>query len=235
VDTIKVIDHVLGIDTPSGTLYHRYNQDGYGEQADGAPFDGHGIGRGWPLLVGERGHLALQAGEDPTPYLTTMNRCASAGGLLPEQVWDSAPIPHKGLFPGRPSGSAMPLLWSHAEFLKLLIARADGGPLELLTEVNRHFRDPAAYRPNVRHWRSDVPVTTLPIGLALSIEALQPFKLHWGLDGWQHVQDRDATRAPFGLWVVRLTAEELARAKRLDFTRRFGEGWEGVDHAVVLA
>lgn len=234
VETIKVIDHVLGIDTPSGTLYHRYNQDGYGEQADGAPFDDHGIGRGWPLLVGERGHLALQAGEDATPYLTTMNHCASAGGLLPEQVWDTGAIAQKGLFPGRPSGSAMPLLWSHAEFLKLLIARADGSPVELLTDVDGHFKDPEAYRPSARHWRADVPVTTLPFGFSLSIDALQPFTLHWGLDGWQRVQDRDATSAPFGLWVVRLTAEELGKSKRLDFTRHFDVGWEGVDYAVAL-
>ena len=233
LETIKVVDNVLGIDTPSGTIYHRYNEDGYGEQADGDPFAGHGIGRGWPLLVGERGHLALQAGEDPTPYLNTMHNCASAGGLLPEQVWDSAAIPEKGLFPGRPSGSAMPLLWSHAEFLKLFIARADGRPLELLRIVEDHFKDAEASRPRVRHWRSDVPLATLSRGCSLAIEALEPFTLHWGRDGWQHVQDRDATLAAFGLWLVQLTRDEIAPATRLNFTRRFGEGWEGVDYAVV--
>ena len=101
------------------------------------------MGRGWPLLVGERGHLAVQAGEDPTSYLNTMLNCASPGGLLPEQVWDSPALAEKGLFPGRPSGSAMPLLWSHAEFLKLLIARAARVPIELLADVESHFRDVA--------------------------------------------------------------------------------------------
>jgi glucoamylase len=67
-------------------LQWTYNQDGYGEHTDGRPFDGTGICRAWPLLVGERGHLALQSGEDPLEYLHTMLRCASAGGLLPEQV-----------------------------------------------------------------------------------------------------------------------------------------------------
>ena len=51
-DTLKVVDHVLRVETPSGPLYHRYNEDGYGEHADGRAFDGSGIGRGWPLLVG---------------------------------------------------------------------------------------------------------------------------------------------------------------------------------------
>ena len=233
VDTIKVIDRVLTTDTPSGTIYHRYNEDGYGEQRDGSPFAGYGIGRGWPLLVGERGHLALQAGEDPTPYLNTMHNCASAGGLLPEQVWDSASRPKQGLFPGRPSGSAMPLLWSHAEFLKLLIARADGRPVELLAEVESHFKRRDACRPTVLHWRADVQIANVGPGLALSIEWDRPFTLHWGRDGWQDVQDRDASAAPFGLWAVQFTATELSIGKRLNFTRKYRDGWEGIDYVVA--
>ena len=234
IETIKVVDRVLGVDTPSGRVYHRYNEDGYGEQADGGPFSDNGIGRAWPLLVGERGHLALQAGEDPTPYLNTMLNCASAGGLLPEQVWDRAALPQKGLFPGRPSGSAMPLLWSHAEFLKLLIARSDRRPLELLIDVEKHFKDHDACRTVVRHWRSDVPVTTVTPGLTLAIEDTQPFTLRWGRDDWQDVQDRDAGASPFGLWAVQFTAEELSVGQRLNFTRRYSTGWEGVDHVVAL-
>jgi glucoamylase len=141
-DTIKIVDAVLRVDTPSGALYHRYNEDGYGEHADGRPFDGSGIGRAWPLLVGERGHLALQAGEESVSYLQTMWNCASQGGLLPEQVWDAAPIPSRELAPGRPSGSAMPLLWAHAEFLKLLVARESGRPAELLQAVELRYRGP---------------------------------------------------------------------------------------------
>jgi len=41
--------------------------DGYGEHADGHVYDGTGIGRGWPLLTGERGHYELAAGNDPLP------------------------------------------------------------------------------------------------------------------------------------------------------------------------
>ena len=34
---------------------------------------------------------------------------ASPGGMIPEQVWDADPIPERRLYPGGPSGSAMPL------------------------------------------------------------------------------------------------------------------------------
>jgi glucoamylase len=248
-DTIRVVDHVLKVETPSGALYHRYNGDGYGEHADGRPFDGRGIGRGWPLLVGERGHLALQAGEDPLPYLRTMWRCASAGGLLPEQVWDAAPIPELGLAPGRPSGAAMPLLWAHAEFLKLLVARERKRPVEWLDRIERHFGHRAIGRPgqsaardasrasggaSIWHWRDEVPVARLPLGKALAVEDRAPFTLHLGFDGWQRTEDRRAERTPFGLWSVAITRGELAEAGELNFTRRYEGGWENADHRVEL-
>jgi glucoamylase len=233
-DTIKIVDAVLRVDTPSGALYHRYNEDGYGEHADGRPFDGSGIGRAWPLLVGERGHLALQAGEESVSYLQTMWNCASQGGLLPEQVWDAAPIPSRELAPGRPSGSAMPLLWAHAEFLKLLVARESGRPAELLQAVELRYRGPTPRRAKAWHWRDEVPVWQLERGRDLRIEDREPFTLHVGFDRWQHIQDRTATAEPFGMWSVVLAADELARYSQLDFTRRYGASWENVDHIVQL-
>ena len=62
VNTVKVIDALLKVETPHGPAWHRYNDDGYGEHADGSPFDGTGIGRAWPLLTGERAHYELAAG-----------------------------------------------------------------------------------------------------------------------------------------------------------------------------
>jgi glucoamylase len=247
-DTIRVVDHVLKVETPSGSLYRRYNGDGYGEHADGRPFDGQGIGRGWPLLVGERGHLALQSGEDPLPYLQTMWRCASAGGLLPEQVWDGFPIPELGLEPGRPSGAAMPLVWAHAEFLKLLVARERGRPVEWLDRLEKHFGHRAIARlhpplvgeasgaanASLWHWRDEVRIERLPPGKSLAIEDRVPFTLHLGFDDWQRIEDRRAERTPVGLWSVVLAGEELARAGQLNFTRRYESGWENADHVVGL-
>src|SRR4029077_10260442 len=91
-------------------------------------FDAPATGGGWPLLPGERGHYELCAGRDPLPYLTAMAAMASPGGMIPEQVWDSDPIPGRRLAPGRPTGSAMPLAWAHAEFVKLLVSRQFGDP-----------------------------------------------------------------------------------------------------------
>ncbi|MEZ4598039.1 MAG: hypothetical protein R3C32_15225 [Chloroflexota bacterium] len=50
--------------------------------------------------------------------------------MLPEQVWDSADIiPSHRLRLGHASGSAMPLVWAHAEYIKLACSIATGYPI----------------------------------------------------------------------------------------------------------
>jgi glucoamylase len=233
LDSLKVADAVLRLDTPSGPLYHRYRGDGYGEHEDGRPFDGSGVGRAWPLLTGERGHLALASGEDPAPYLATMLRTAGRCGLLPEQAWDAAPMPDRGLFPGKPSGGAMPLLWAHAEYLQLLAGRELGRPLQLLRAVKDRYggQRPAA---TTWHWRVDASFEALRRGRALLIEDRLPFVLHYGFDGWQDVRDREARSQGLGMFGVRVAADELASRQEINFTRRYGERWEGRDRRIGL-
>jgi glucoamylase len=174
-----------------------------------------------------------------------MVRCASPGGLLPEQVWDAPPIADLGLEPGRPSGSAMPLIWAHAEFLKLLVARERGRPIEWLERVAQHFHATTKRRAGgssaashtlqgTRHWRLEVPVRHLPPGKALAIEDREPFLLHLGFDRWQRTEDRAAEPTAFGLWSVLLSNQELAGATELNFTRRYDSGWEHCDHRVAI-
>ncbi|HEX5972505.1 MAG TPA: glycoside hydrolase family 15 protein [Gemmatimonadaceae bacterium] len=128
VNTVKVIDALLRTRTDTGPAWYRYNGDGYGERENGDPFDGMGVGRPWPLLAGERAHYELAAGrpEAAVHLLGVMRAQASDGGMLPEQVWDGQDIPERELFNGRPSGGAMPLVWAHAEYAKLVRSLHDG-------------------------------------------------------------------------------------------------------------
>ena len=93
VDSLRVVDAVLKVETPFGPCWHRYNNDGYGQKEDGGPFVGWGKGRGWPLLAGERGHYELAAGHDARVFIRAMEGFSSVTGLLPEQVWDELDRP----------------------------------------------------------------------------------------------------------------------------------------------
>ena len=149
LDTVEVIDKVLKVDLPQGPGWRRYNLDGYGEKEDGRPFDGVGIGRVWPLLAGERAHYALAAGRraEAEALLATIEAQTSPGGLIPEQVWDGPPIPARELAPGQPSGSAMPLVWAHAEYVKLLRSLADGAVFDMPPHTVRRYVRGKQQRP----------------------------------------------------------------------------------------
>jgi glucoamylase len=124
----------LAVATPSGTAWHRFTFDGYGEQADGGDWDlfptpmRQTRGRLWPLLAGERGEYELLAGGDPRRHLRTIANTANDGLMLPEQIWDDAPPP--GERPGRGTRSATPLAWTHAQFVRLAWSIQAGRPIE---------------------------------------------------------------------------------------------------------
>jgi glucoamylase len=238
-DSVTVIDGMLRVDTPSGPAWRRYNGDGYGEKADGSPFDGAGIGRAWPLLVGERGHYEFASGADPLPFLSTMAAMSGGLDLLPEQVWDAAPLPELGLSPGRPTGSAMPLAWAHAEFLKLAASRRLGRVFDRPEAVWRRYQ---GRRPNPRVavWTPAAPVSTIRPGQDLLLLFPEPVSVRWGKrngDAGTWLDPQDAATHPLGLDLhgVTLDAGALSGAGEIVFTWSTPDGWVCADYAVRIA
>ena len=236
LSTIAVTDAELRTETPSGPVWHRYSGDGYGEHADGSAFDGTGIGRGWPLLVGERAHYELAAGRDARPYLEAMRRMGSSGGMLPEQVWDTEAIPARGLVPGRPSGSAMPLAWAHAEYVKLVRSIALGHAIDRPAAAwhRYHGEAPKAVRAT---WRFTAPRPTMVAGRLLRLELLAPARAHCSLDGWRTWLDIDARDTGVGIWVADVPGSAgLRPGDGVVFTFWWPEagGWEGRDFRVAV-
>ena len=138
-NTLSLVDAQLGYDTANGRFWHRSSFDGYGEKADGSqwesvePGSGETIGRGWPLLTGERGEYELALGADAQQRLDTMARSADDSSFfLAEQVWDDHPPSAVGspFVPGEPTFSATPLSWSHAGFIRLAHAIDAGRPID---------------------------------------------------------------------------------------------------------
>jgi glucoamylase len=231
--TLAVVDATLRTETPSGPVWHRYSGDGYGETETGEPFRGVGVGRGWPLLTGERGHHAVAAGLDALPYLRSMAAMAAGVGLLPEQVWDTDARADMGLLPGRPTGSAMPLAWAHAEFLKLCHSWASGSVVDLPRWVWDRWRGqvPAPHRSS---WRLDQPVPSIPSDHTLRIELLSPATVRLSLDGWVTSRDIPARDTGVGLWLVDVCPDELQVDRSIVFTIHWldPDRWQGDDFSV---
>jgi glucoamylase len=150
--SVKVIDQVIKVDTPNGPGFYRYNHDGYGEMDDGRRWnwDGKYTGKGrlWALLSGERGQYELAQCSSVLPYkteclspalarLNTMLGFANEGLMIPEQVWDKKVTPKKidkqfvpELKFGEGTGSATPLAWSMAQFIRLAVNIKTGRNLD---------------------------------------------------------------------------------------------------------
>jgi glucoamylase len=237
VDTVKVIDALLKVMTPFGPCWRRYNGDGYGEHSDGEAFDGTGQGRPWPLLSGERAHYELAAGrgDEAARLMQTMARFASDGWMMPEQIWDAPDIPAKELFFGRPSGAAMPLVWAHAEYVKLLRSLKEERVFDLPSQtVERYLtRNISCLRTL---WRFNHKCRAMAAGQVLRIETLAPATIHWSADGWNAIEDTRTRSTGLGVHLADLPTAEFRTGARLSFTFYWDDGrrWEGTDFEIEI-
>ena len=188
VDSLKVVDAVLKRGLPQGSGWLRYNWDGYGQRADGGPFEGWGQGRPWPLLTGERAHYELAAGKEIAPMIATYERFATAGQMMPEQVWDEANRLNDGLELGRPAGSAVPLVWAHAEYLKLLRSAVDGKVFDRIDLVYDRYclsQGRKQLRSDLEIYSRRRPIQKIKAGQTLRILDEDRFEVVWSADGWK--------------------------------------------------
>ncbi len=154
-ESLPVVDATIKTDTTSGSGWHRYNGDGYGDGAsDGHPWapSGQGTGHLWPVLTEERGEYDVDSGQASTALtlLSTMQSFASGVGLIPEQDWELpnlAPSPY-GMDPtvasigfqnGHPAGSAAPLTWSAGVYVRLLVDLTKNSVLERPTDTYSRY------------------------------------------------------------------------------------------------
>jgi len=100
----------------SALAYRRYNRDAYGYRGGGGY---------WPLLGGERGHLAILEGDfaRARDQLAALEGSALSTGMIPEQtVGSRVGQGERSVAPG----VACPLVWAHAEELRLQRSLRDG-------------------------------------------------------------------------------------------------------------
>ena len=155
-------------------------------------------GRFWPLLTGERAHYELAAGHDIAQLIGAYERFATVGHMLPEQVWDEADLPDRSLRQGEPAGSASPLVWAHAEYLKLLRSAKDGRVFDRVDPVYERYCTPEGRkkrRRNLEIYSLRRPIQRVNRGDTLRILDGERFEVVWSDDSWKTTQDHGQPRA----------------------------------------
>ena len=174
--SLGVVDSVLERHTASGPGWHRYGiksrgaTDGYGDcyvpdptscSPTGKPWFTHADGSGhlWPLLTGERAEQDLQAGDRAAASLlaVAMQRMTWGLGYVPEQVWEDPDVPASpyganpttasiGFQNGKAAGSATPLIWGQAQYVRLVLDLGAGRLLDQPRITRARYLDPHAPR-----------------------------------------------------------------------------------------
>jgi glucan 1,4-alpha-glucosidase len=155
-NTVKEVDDTIRVDVGDAPGFYRYNGDGYGERSRGDPgapwsVEHKGKGRLWPLLTGERAEYELQL-DDPTlspeRCLEAIETFANSGRMIPEQVWDREHSTDYGWEFGQGTGSATPLAWSMAQYVRLAHGVEAGEPVETPEFVDERYRQKALNKPD---------------------------------------------------------------------------------------
>jgi glucodextranase-like protein len=172
--SLPVVDATIRSNTASGPGWHRYNGDGYGDRSsDGRPWAPSGVGTGhlWPALSSERAEQTLLTGDatGAASLLDGMDKFAGGVSLIPEQDWEGPNLAASpfgtppeaasiGFVNGEPAGSASPLNWSAASYVRLF---ADIGAGRLLD------RPQSTFQRYVAHTQGTTPLTvTSPADLS---------------------------------------------------------------------
>lgn len=219
LNTIKIIDGILKRDTKNGPCWRRYNEDGYGEHEDGRDFDGTGVGRSWPLLVGERGHYELAKGnyKEAEKLLGYMISQSAINGMIPEQIWDAPDIPERLLFNGGPTLGAMPLVWAHAEFIKLIRSLRDKKIFDMPPQTHqRYIKNKHISKYTI--WRKNHKARYSEKGKTIRIESDQEFILKWNIGSSETVTQSKSKDSGLGIYYVDLPTSKIALHAEIHFS-----------------
>jgi len=231
--SLQGVDSSLKVSLPAGPSWRRYAGDSYGEHDDGAPWDGRGRGRAWPVLTGERARHFFSMGLPATELVRSLEGFAGQGLTLAEQLWDSADIPGRNLQLGKPNGSACPLGWAHAEYLELLVTIALAGFPDIVMPARRRYTEGVALEPPFI-WSHKHQITRVMPGRRLRVQLPRPGAVHYTFNNWQSYAEVDAIDTTLGVWVAEVPCDRLPEGSAFSWTAHYMTGWEGRNFSLTV-
>ena len=93
---------------------------------------------------------------------------------------------------------AMPLMWAHAEYIKLLHSVRDGKVSDLIARVAERYLGDRQGRQLFEVWKFTRQTGSVKHGYVLRIQAQAAFRLHWSDDEWRTVKDAPSSGTTLG-------------------------------------
>jgi len=127
----------------------------------------------------------------------------------------------------------MPLVWAHAEYVKLLRSLRDGRIFDMPPQTVQRYLVEKKISPYTL-WRFTYRRTSMPCGQVLRVETMAPVMIHWSADNWKTTQDVKAKDTGLGIYVADLSTQKIPDKKDIKFTFYWPDvdHWEGEDFSV---
>lgn len=170
-------------------------------------------------------------GEIPDPewasYIKAMEGFANEGGMFAEQLWDAPDLPNGSMKLGEPIGSAMPLCWSHAEYLTLVRSHLDGTVYDRIEPVYQRYVE-SETKNNFDIWTLAHHPRQIAADKPLRIILGEPAIIRWTADNWHSHQDSLTEETTIGLHFADLPANDLGSGSELIFKLKYegSDQWE---------
>lgn len=129
----------------------------------------------------------------------------------------------------------MPLVWAHAEYIKLLRSLREGRVFDLPPQtVQRYQRQRVTSGRSI--WRFNHKSRSIPAGNLLRVETGTPCRIRWSADGWRSAHEVEMEDTKLGMRFADLRTDLLPSQTSIVFTFFWLEDnrWEGVDYEVTI-
>jgi glucoamylase len=153
-----------------------------------------------------------------------------ANGIVTEEVWNAPNRTNPTFSKGGPTGSAMPLAWAHAEYIKLVRSVSDGEVFDRLDVVAKHYLNP--HQPSsLEIWNFDYRPSQMKAGNTLRFLLGGNFRLRLTTDNWANFADLPATKM-VGIYFVDHKTDPREVGKTIQFTMFWldSQTWQGGDN-----
>ena len=148
--------------------------------------------------------------------------------------WHEPDRPGQSRHFGQCANAAMPLMWAHAECIKLLRSMADGQAFDRIPIVAKRYLNKRG-RKDLDAWRLTRRLRAISAVEMLQIQAQTSFRRRWVSDEWQTFQDSPSIATGLGAHFVDIPVARHQRAPvRFTFLWTETQRWEGQDYDVEV-
>lgn len=153
--------------------------------------------------------------------------------MISEQLWDADDLPEKGMRHGLPTGAAMPLCWSHAEYLSLVRSARDGVCFDRVEPAfQRYVVNPVKHSHEM--WSARHPIRHMPAGQILRILVAADATIAWSSNHWASAEKAAATQiSALNVWFADLPTGNCPHGSVIECTFFWKETqrWEGSNYS----